>query len=455
MQDLTTGSLSRHLLNTASFMLVSMIFQTLYVLVDLYWVSRLSTEAIAAVALSGNLMFLVLALTQMLGVGTTALISHAVGARDTPRAQLVFNQSQLLSIAVGVMFFAVAMLLRGRYAAALSADTATEMLAREYLLWFIPALGLQFLMVTMAAALRGTGAFKPGMFVQILTVVLNMILAPFLMFGWVTGRPMGVAGTAMATFAAMVAGILLMLAYFRPSISFLRFDHTIWAPRPAIWKQLLKIGLPAGGEFVLIAIYMAVIYAVARPFGAAAQAGFGIAGRITQALFMPAVALAFSVAPVAGQNFGARRADRVRHTFTVGAGLTAATMGVMSLLTFSGAAVMMRAFSDDPAVVAVGEEYLRIFALPMTLGGIVFVSSSMFQALGNSLPPLLTSLVRNAAVIGPVLLLSGTPGFALRWVWYIAASSSVLHITMNLLLLRREFARRLAFAQPGPPRAPA
>ena len=80
MQDLTTGSLSRHLLNTATFMLVSMIFQTLYVLVDLYWVSRLSTEAIAAVALSGNLMFLVLALTQMLGVGTTTLISHAIGA---------------------------------------------------------------------------------------------------------------------------------------------------------------------------------------------------------------------------------------------------------------------------------------------------------------------------------------------------------------------------------------
>jgi putative MATE family efflux protein len=455
MQDLTTGSLSRHLLKTASFMLISMVFQTLYVLVDLYWVSRLSTAAIAAVALSGNLMFLVLALTQMLGVGTTALISHAIGAKDTPRAQLIFNQAQLLSIVVGVLFLGVAMALRGAYAAALSADAATEALTLEYLAWFIPALALQFAMVTMGAALRGTGAFKPGMFVQILTVVLNMILAPFLMFGWLTGRPLGVAGTAVATFLAMVAGIVLMLFYFRPSISFLKFDHTIWRPRPGIWKQLLKIGLPAGGEFLLMSIYMAVIYVVARPFGAAAQAGFGIAGRIMQALFMPAVALGFAVAPVAGQNMGARLGDRVRQTFSVGARMAAGGMFCVTLASFFGATAMMRLFTTDPAVVAVGEEYLRVFAVPMIFGGIVFVSSSMFQALGNTLPPLLTSLARNVVVIAPVLWLSGTPGFALRWVWYIAAGSSIFHVSMNLLLLRREFARRLTFGEAPAPTAPA
>ena len=90
MQDLTHGSLSRHLLKTSSFMLVSMVFQTLYVLIDLYWVGRLGTDAVAAVALSGNLMFVVLAATQMLGVGTTTLVSHAVGRKDheTARAGL-------------------------------------------------------------------------------------------------------------------------------------------------------------------------------------------------------------------------------------------------------------------------------------------------------------------------------------------------------------------------------
>ena len=88
MNDLTTGSLTGHLLKTTSFMLVSMVFQTLYVLIDLYWVGRLGTDAVAAVGVSTNLMFFVLAATQMLGVGTTTLVAHATGQRDQARASL-------------------------------------------------------------------------------------------------------------------------------------------------------------------------------------------------------------------------------------------------------------------------------------------------------------------------------------------------------------------------------
>src|SRR6185369_5397645 len=103
-----TGSLTRHLLKTTGFMLVSMIFQTLYVLVDLYWVGRLGTDAVAAVGLAVNLTFIVLAATQMLGVGTTTLVAHATGSRNQPRANLVFNQSQVLSICVGTLFLIAA-----------------------------------------------------------------------------------------------------------------------------------------------------------------------------------------------------------------------------------------------------------------------------------------------------------------------------------------------------------
>src|SRR6188508_3364153 len=98
MQDLTTGSLSRHLLKTTGFMLVTMVFQTLYFLVDLYWVGRLGKEAVAGVGIAGNLTFIVLALSQMLGVGTTAVVSHAAGRRNHEEALLLFNQSQVLAL---------------------------------------------------------------------------------------------------------------------------------------------------------------------------------------------------------------------------------------------------------------------------------------------------------------------------------------------------------------------
>jgi len=173
VQDFTTGSLSRHLLKTSSFMLVTMVFQTLYVLVDLYWVSRLGTAAIAAVAVSGNLMFLVLAATQMLGVGTTALISHATGRRDRAYANVIFNQAQALSLLVGALFFILTMALRHQYATSMSADVETARLAADYLLWFIPAMALQFGLVAIGAALRGIGNFRIGMVVGTGTIIVN------------------------------------------------------------------------------------------------------------------------------------------------------------------------------------------------------------------------------------------------------------------------------------------
>jgi putative MATE family efflux protein len=445
VQDLTSGSLTRHLLTTTSFMLVTMLFQTLYVLVDLYWVGRLGTEAVAAVGLSGNLMFVVLAATQMLGVGTTTLIAHATGRKDRRRAIVVFNQAQVLSALVGVLFLGVAMATRKTYAGALSADAVTRRLAEDYLLWMLPALAAQFLLVAMGAALRGTGNFRPGMIVQTATVIINLVLAPFLIFGWGTGWAMGIAGAAIATLISILVGIVWLALYFLPEEAYLRFTPGEWKPQFPLWRDLLKIGLPAGAEFALMAVYLVIVYIVSRPFGAAAQAGFGIGMRIIQACFLPTVALGFAVGPVAGQNFGARNAARVKETFRTAAALAGGAMGLLTVAIWFGGGTMVRVFTSDAAVIAVGQEYLQIIAFNFIASGIVFVSSSMFQAMGNTMPSLITSAARVILVAVPVLLLAQAPGFALRWIWYISVGAVLVQLGMNLLLLQREYRLRLAF----------
>ena len=180
MQDLTTGPILRHLVNTGGFMLFTMLFQTLYFLADLYWMGRLGKEAVAAVGVAGNLMFVVLALTQMLGVGTTTLVAHAAGRKDRDGARRVFNQAQGLSLLAGVLFLVAGLALTPLYADAFAADATTAALVRQFLWWFVPAMALQFTMVALAAALRGIGDFKPGMVVQSSTVALNIVLAPVL-----------------------------------------------------------------------------------------------------------------------------------------------------------------------------------------------------------------------------------------------------------------------------------
>jgi putative MATE family efflux protein len=448
MQDLTSGPVTRHLMKTTSFMLVTMVFQTLYVLVDLYWVGRLGTAAVAAVAISGNLMFIVLALSQMLGVGTTTLVSHAAGRKDRDRAIGLFNQSQVLSVTAGLTFLIVGMSTRQAYAARLAADDLTRQAAADYLLWFIPAMALQFSIVALAAALRGTGNFKPGMIVQTATVIINIVLAPFLIFGWGTGVAMGVAGAAIATFVAVAVGVIWMTTYFLGSDSYLRFTPRAWTPRLAEWRELLKIGLPAGAEFGLMAVYLFIVYSVIRRFGPSAQAGFGIGLRIIQALFMPVVALGFATAAVAGQNYGARHGARVRSTFTAAALMATGAMALLVVLAHVAPGAMVRTFSTDPAAVRIGEEYLRIVSWTFVASGLVFVSSSMFQALGNTIPPLITSFTRILLVAIPLSFMSQMPTFELRWIWYLSIAATVFQMTLNLLLLRREFGRRLVAAAP-------
>jgi putative MATE family efflux protein len=444
VEDLTTGSISRHLLRTTGFMLVTMVFQTLYFLVDLYWVGRLGREAIAGVGIAGNLTFIVLAITQMLAVGTTTLISHATGRKEREQAQQVLTQSLLLAAFIGGIFHVAVTVLRESYVRALSPDPVSAAAASSYLSWFISAMALQFPMVVMAAALRGTGNFKPGMVVQTATVIINIVLAPVLMFGWMGTEPMGVAGAGLASFIAIIVGTMWLAYYFFDTASYLKL-HPHFKPNANMWGQVLKIGLPAGVEFAFIAVYLFVVYTVSRPFGAAAQAGFGIGQRITQAGFMPIVALGFAVAPVAGQNFGARKAERVLETFKRAALMAASVMALFTIPCIFAGEAMIQIFSSDPAVVSVGAEYLRLISWSLAAGGVVFVNGSIFQAMGNTIPPLIASFARILVVAIPAILLSRMAGFELRWIWYLSVAATMLQLTMNLILLRREFRIRLAF----------
>ena len=446
MQDLTTGPVTRHLLKTTSFMLVTMVFQTLYFLIDLYWVGRLGTEAVAAVGIAGNLTFVVLALTQMLGVGTTTVVSHAVGRKEHAQALLAFNQSQVLALVTGIVFLMTGLAVRTRYCVAMSADATTARLAGDYLKWFIPAMALQFGLVAMGAGLRGVGNFKPGMVVSTATVIINMILAPILIFGWGTGHAFGVAGAAISSLIAIVIGVVWLTFYFFATDAYLRFATADWKPRFDLWKKMLAIGLPAGFEFGITALYMVIVYSITRAFGAAAQAGFGIGMRVVQAGFMPVVALGFSVAPVAGQNFGARQAQRVKDTFKDAALMAAGAMVLFTLLCQLAPAALINVFSKDPAVIAVGEEYLRIISWNFVASGLIFTASSMFQAMGNTVPSLVTSAARILIVTIPSLILSHAAGFQLRWIWYLSMGSVLVQLALSMLLLRREFGRRLTFA---------
>ena len=137
--------------------------------------------------------------------------------------------------------------------------------------------------------------------IQVLSVLLK-IGSPLLIFGIGPWPKLGVTGAALATFISILVADVLIVIYFERKYHYLRFRLPLFNPRPKIWAGMLRIGVPAGAEFVLLFVYIVLVYAIIRGFGPAAQAGFGIGARVMQALFLPVVALSFAVSPV-GQNF--------------------------------------------------------------------------------------------------------------------------------------------------------
>lgn len=444
MKDLTQGSVYSHILSMAAPIAFGMIFQTLYYLVDLYFVAHLGDAAIAGVSAAGNAMFIVLGLTQVLGVGTVALISHAVGRKDQPEANLIFNQSLVLSALCGVVTLVGGYAVTHTYMRSVAADAATLEAGITYLYWFLPGMALQFAMVSMGSALRGTGIVQPTMVVQIVTVVLNVVLAPILIAGWGTGHAMGVAGAGLASTLAIIVAVVLLGLYFARLEKYVSFHPEQWRPRLQAWKRMLAVGLPAGGEFLLLFVYMGVIYWCIRDFGSTAQAGFGIGSRVMQSIFLPVMAVAFAAGPIAGQNFGARHHERVRETLRKAMLVSAIIMAALTLLIHWDPDMLVRGFTDDAEVREVAATFLTIVSWNFVAQGIIFTCSSLFQGLGDTRPALLSTATRLVTFVLPAIWMSTQPWFQIRHVWYLSVATVTLQAVVSLLLLRVQFRRRLA-----------
>lgn len=443
MKDLTQGSIPRHLINMAIPMMLGMFVQTLYFLVDLYFVGSLGASALAGLSLAGNAMFFIFALTQVLNVGTATLISHAVGEKDQTKANAVFNQSLMVASVVGILVCLLGYLEAESYLAMVSSDPNTIKEGLAYLHWFIPCMALQFAMVSISAALRGTGIVKPTMIIQMLSVLINIVLSPMLIAGWGTGHAMGIAGAGLASSISVICAVFMLAYYFIKLDKYISFSAPLWRPNMPIIKNMSAIGLPAGGEFFLMFAYMGSIYWLIQGFGADAQAAFGLGSRIMQSLFLPAMAIAFAAPAIAGQNFGAKQYQRIKDTYKWSAIITSSFMAILTVLCLFLAPAMLAPFTDSNAVLIASAVFLQIICFNFVPSGLVFTCSGMFQSLGNTWPSLISTSSRLIIFILPAIWLSKQPTFQLEHIWYLSVGTVVVQASISMLLLKSEFKRRL------------
>ena len=277
------------------------------------------------------------------------------------------------------------------------------------------------------------------------------MVAPIMIAGWFTNRPLGVLGAGLSSSISVGVGVLLLFAYFVRSERYVAFAVELLAPRAEAWRRILRVGLPPGGEFGLMFVYMGVVYWAIRDFGAPAQAAYGVGSRVMQAVFLPAIAIAFAAAPLAGQNMGAAKHNRVRETLRTAVLAGSSLMLVLTLLCQVRPQLLIAGFTDDPVVIALGADFLRIISWNFLAVGLIFTCSSMFQALGNTLPSLLSSASRLLTFALPAIWLSTRPGFQLEHLWYLSVAATTLQAITSWWLLRQELRLRL---DPGPESVP-
>ena len=447
-RDLTTGSIPRHLIAFSLPMLAGSALQTAYSFVNAIWVGQfLGKTALAAVTVSFPVVFVMIALGAGLTLATNILISQHYGARDLPAVRRVVASSTALMGVLALALTFVGELLTPHILRAMDTPPDVLPLAAQYMRIFLLSLPLGFGLFLTRSMLQGVGDSTTPLYFQAAALGLNTVLDPLLMFGWLGLPALGLNGTAWATVIAQGLALAALVAMLRrrrnlvaPTLERGLLDwSTAWTT--------IRIGIPSAVQQSLISIGMVFVTGIINGYGADATAAFGAASRVDQLAFMPALTLSMAISTLAGQNIGAGRQHRVREVFWWGCALSGGITLICSVLVVALPRTMLRIFTNDATVIALGAHYLRIVGACYLFFAVMFVSNGIINGSGRTLVTTLISLVSLWVVRVPTAWWLSRRLGSIDGVWYAIAASFGVSMTVSLLYYasgrwRKSVARR-------------
>jgi len=437
--DLTEGPIFKTLVKLAVPVTVSMVLFTVYLLVDLYFVGRLGPDAVAALSISSNAFFIHLGFSTILGTGGMALIAQAFGRREYDHAARVFKQSLLMALVIGIIEAVTGFLLAPAYIEFFGGTGKSLQWGIEYFQIFSISFLFMLLLYVIGNCFRGMGNTKTPMIIMLQANVLNMVLDPILIFGWLGLPALGVRGAAIASLVSQIYG-LGIYGY----LIFIRGSHLDikgkWRFDPQIIKQSLLIGVPSGMNHFLLAANLLITYRVISMYGTAALASIGIGFRILQSIYIPVIAVASAMAAIVGQNYGARKLSRITGTLWMAWLVSMIFMIGCTAICLLYPKFLIGIFSNNSDVIYFGVIYLRIFSIGFVMVGTIMVASSAFQGLGKTYPSLVGAVVDNALFAGLVFTLPVYFNWGIQAVWWIKLATAAAETVVVAVWLKHELA---------------
>ena len=423
------------LLSMAVPMMISMLVQALYNIVDSIFVSRICEDALTAVSMAFPWQNIVIAIAVGFGVGINALLSRALGQKNAERVNQVAVNGLLLA-GLSYLLVLVAGLIGIR--AYMRTQTDIETIVNygiTYLnICILCSFGV-FVEITFERFLQATGRTVYSMITQLTGAITNIILDPILIFGLLGFPKLGIAGAAWATVIGQCVGavVAVMLNHFKNPEVHLRLRHI--RPNGRLMGEITAISIPSIIMSCISSLTCFVMNMILIAYSSTAVAVFGVYFKLQSFVFMPVFGLNNGMVPIIAYNYGAQKPERIHKTIRLGMVYAVAIM-LIGLLVFQRIPKeLLLMFDASDAMLEIGAPALRIMSLAFVFAGIGIVSGSSCQAFGYSVYSMLISIARQIVVLIPAAYLLSLTG-VLRSIWFAFPIAEIFSLILSLFFLR-------------------
>ena len=437
---LLQGPVGKTLISLSIPMVFGIMAILLFAIVDTLYIGRLGAEPLAAMGFIFPINFIVMNITRGLGIGVSSTIARAIGEDNQPKVQRLATDGLGLAVLIVTVLSLIGLTGLNTIFSLMGAEGEMLGLISDYMIpWF---LGVGFLVIPMIAVsiIRATGDTKTPAVIMGIAGLINIVLDPFLIFGIGPFPRLELQGAALATVASWVAAFTASLWILGKREGLIRLP--VFDPKHTFdsWKQILYIGVPAGGTNVMEPVSMAMIIRIVSEYGEKPVAAYGVGGLVGAMLLIGIRALSLAVGPFVGQNFGAGNCDRIRAALRFGSKFSLIWGGIAFVLFYFLAGIIAPIFNEDTAVIAVFVLFFHIIPISYGLYGISMIANSMFNALGKPLQASLVSILHLFVLVLPLAYL-GSKVYALKGIFIGIAVGNIVIGIIAYLMIRKSLLR--------------
>lgn len=423
-------------------MIISMLVQALYNVVDSAFVAQLNEDALTAVSMAFPVQNLMIAVSVGTGVGINALLSRSLGEKQFEQANKAAQNGLFLGT-VSYLVFAILGFFGSRQFYLIQTDDPEIVSYGTQYVFVVTvfAFGL-FLAVISERLLQSTGLTIYNMYTQGLGAIINIILDPILIFGLFGFPRLEVLGAAVATVVGQICGMLLGVMFNLRKNKEININMKGFRPDKATIKRIYQVGVPS---IIMQSIGSVMVFGINKilmAFTSTAVSVFGVYFKLQSFIFMPVFGLNNGMVPIIAYNYGARNKKRIMHTawLSIGAAVTIMLVGLGIFHVFTER--LLGIFDASEEMLAIGVPALRIISLSFTFAGYGIVVGSVFQALGNGVYSLMVSVARQLVVILPVAFVLARIG-GLTAVWWAFPIAEIVSLAMSTILFRRIYVKKI------------